>query len=154
MLLVAACPNDAANLILGIPFINAVGMIADFVDIVCQAKHLLCKPFPIDFRVLWNLFVSLGDAILPHIPSNLTRFIKPLVCLKTICLQGGRSPSPYPCAPEHRSRSSDHTAKKVSFRSCWVPPIKSAEYTNGYLHQILVNLGYLLVLSTTLTRSI
>ena len=25
-------------------------MISDFVDNVCQAKHLLCEPFPIDFK--------------------------------------------------------------------------------------------------------
>ena len=49
-LLVAAGPNVAVNLILGLPFIKATGMIADFVDNVCQAKHLLCDPFPIDFR--------------------------------------------------------------------------------------------------------
>ncbi len=48
--LVAAGPDVAVNLILGLPFIKATGMIADFVNNVCQAKHLLCDPFPIDFR--------------------------------------------------------------------------------------------------------
>jgi hypothetical protein len=45
--LVAASPEVADNLILGLPFIKAMGMIADFVGNVCQAKHLLCKPFTI-----------------------------------------------------------------------------------------------------------
>ena len=49
-LLVAAGPDVAVNLILGLPFIKATGMIGDFVDNVCQAKHLLCEPFPIDFK--------------------------------------------------------------------------------------------------------
>ncbi len=49
-LLVAAGPNLAVNLILGLPFIKATGMIADFVDNVCEAKNLLCNPFPIDFK--------------------------------------------------------------------------------------------------------
>ena len=49
-LLVAAGPDVAVNLILGLPFIKATGMIGDFVDNVCQAKHLLCDPFPIDFK--------------------------------------------------------------------------------------------------------
>jgi hypothetical protein len=40
-LLVAAGPDVAVNLILGLPFIKATGMIGDFVDNVCQAKHLL-----------------------------------------------------------------------------------------------------------------
>jgi hypothetical protein len=49
-LLVAAGPDFAVNLILGLPFIKATGMIGDFVDNVCQAKHLLCKLFPINFK--------------------------------------------------------------------------------------------------------
>jgi hypothetical protein len=49
-LLVAAGPDVAVNLILGLPFIKATGLICDFVDNVCQAKHLLCDPFPIDFK--------------------------------------------------------------------------------------------------------
>jgi hypothetical protein len=49
-LLVAAGPNVAVNLILGLPFIKAMGMIVDFIDNICEAKHLVCDPFPIDFR--------------------------------------------------------------------------------------------------------
>jgi hypothetical protein len=49
-LLVAAGPDVAVNLILGLPFIKATGLICDFVDNVCQAKHLLCDPFPINFK--------------------------------------------------------------------------------------------------------
>jgi hypothetical protein len=45
-LLVAAGPDVAVNLILGLPFIKATGMIADFVDNVCEAKNLLCDLFP------------------------------------------------------------------------------------------------------------
>jgi hypothetical protein len=48
-LLVAAGPNVTVNLILGLPFIKATRMIVDFVDNVCQAKHLLANPFPMDF---------------------------------------------------------------------------------------------------------
>ena len=49
-LLVAAGPDVAVNVILGLPFIKATGMIADFVDSVCEAKNLCCSPFPIDFK--------------------------------------------------------------------------------------------------------
>jgi hypothetical protein len=49
-LLVAAGPNVATNLILGLPFIKATGMIADFVDNVCKAKNMLCDPFPIEIK--------------------------------------------------------------------------------------------------------
>ncbi len=48
-LLVAAGPDVAVDLILGLPFIKATGMIVDFIDNVCDAKHLICDPFPIDF---------------------------------------------------------------------------------------------------------
>ncbi len=49
-LLIAAGPDVAVNLILGLPFIKTTGMIGDFVDNVCQAKHLFCNPFPINFK--------------------------------------------------------------------------------------------------------
>ncbi len=49
-LLVAAGPDVAVNLILGLLFIKAMGMIADFVGNVCEAKNLLCNPFPINFK--------------------------------------------------------------------------------------------------------
>jgi hypothetical protein len=49
-LLVAAGPDVAVNIVLGLPFITATGMVADLVDNVCKAKNLLCEPSPIDFN--------------------------------------------------------------------------------------------------------
>jgi hypothetical protein len=49
-LLIAASPDVAVNLILGLPCIKATGMIGDFVNNDFQAKHLLCNPFPTDFK--------------------------------------------------------------------------------------------------------
>ena len=49
-LLVAVGPDVAVNLIRGLPFIKAMSMVAYFVDNVCEVKHLLCEPFPIDFK--------------------------------------------------------------------------------------------------------
>ncbi len=48
--MVAAGPDVAVNIVLGLPFIKATGMVADFVNNVCEAKNLLCEPFPIDFK--------------------------------------------------------------------------------------------------------
>ncbi len=59
-LLIAAGPNVAVNLILGLPFIKVTGMIAGFVDNVCQAKHLLADPFPIDFRCAMKSLPAVG----------------------------------------------------------------------------------------------
>jgi hypothetical protein len=49
-LLVAVGPDVAVNIVLGLPFITATGMVADFVNNVCEVKNLLCEPFPIDFK--------------------------------------------------------------------------------------------------------
>jgi hypothetical protein len=43
--LVAAGCDVAMHLIIGLPFIKATGMIANFDDRVCEAKNLLCNPF-------------------------------------------------------------------------------------------------------------
>jgi hypothetical protein len=48
--LVTAGLDVAVNVILVLPFIKATGMIADFVDTVCEAKYLCCPPFPINFK--------------------------------------------------------------------------------------------------------
>jgi hypothetical protein len=49
-LMVAAGPDVAVNVVLGLPFIKATGMVADFVDNVCEVRNLLCDPFPMDFK--------------------------------------------------------------------------------------------------------
>jgi hypothetical protein len=49
-LLVAAGPDVPVNIVLGLPFITAMGMVANFVDNVCEAKNLLCEPIPINFK--------------------------------------------------------------------------------------------------------
>jgi hypothetical protein len=48
-LMVAAGPDVPVNIVLGLLLIKATGMVANFVDNVCEAKSLLCEPFPIDF---------------------------------------------------------------------------------------------------------
>jgi len=60
-LLVAAGPDVAVNLILGLPFIKATGMIIDFIDNVCDAKHLICEPFPIDYHRATKSIPILGN---------------------------------------------------------------------------------------------
>jgi hypothetical protein len=49
-LLVAASPDFTVNLILSLPFIKAMVMFANFVDIVCEAKNMLSNLFPINFN--------------------------------------------------------------------------------------------------------
>jgi hypothetical protein len=49
-LLVATGSHDSVDMIVGLPFIKATGMILDFVDNVAECKHLDCPPFPIDYH--------------------------------------------------------------------------------------------------------
>ena len=72
LLLVAAGPNIPVNLILGLPFIKVTGMIADFIDNVCQANHLLCEPFPIDFRHATKSIPVLGNRNAAEHPVGFT----------------------------------------------------------------------------------
>ena len=58
-------PDVAVNLILGLSFIKANGMIGNFVDNVCQAKHLLFDPFPINFKCAMESIPVFMDATAP-----------------------------------------------------------------------------------------
>jgi hypothetical protein len=49
-LLIATGPHISVNMIIGLPFIKATGMLLDFVDYVAECKHLNCPPFAIDSR--------------------------------------------------------------------------------------------------------
>jgi hypothetical protein len=82
--LIAAGPDVAVNLILGLPFIKATGLICDFVDNVCQAKHLLCDPFPIDFK---RALKSIPVFLVTGAPSNVndsSDTLRVLASLRTI----------------------------------------------------------------------
>jgi hypothetical protein len=70
-LLAVAGPDVAVNLILGLPFIKATGMIADFIDNVCEDKHLICAPFPIDFCRATKSIPVCGD---PDAASHSIKF--------------------------------------------------------------------------------
>jgi hypothetical protein len=48
-LLIATGPTVSVNTILGLPFMQGMGMILDLVDNTAECKYLDCPPFPIDF---------------------------------------------------------------------------------------------------------
>ncbi len=143
--LVAAGPDVAVNLTLGLPFIKATRMIVDFVNNVCQAKHLLANPFPIDFRCAMKFIPAIwGYGSTSHFAAHkevhqahdlLKAYFaskeegRPLHLIAPLSAhEGFKAPPP----------------KKVSFRSRWEPPMKSTEHTpNDYSYQVLGDLGYL-----------
>ena len=129
-------------MILGLPFIKATGMIADFIDNVCQAKHLLCKPFPIDFRCATKSIPVLGNRDAAEHTVGFTEVENALGLLhKHFTRTGGTPPA------DHDSPSSvtpgGTPPKRVTFGSRWVPPGGYANTTNNYQHQVLGDLGYL-----------
>jgi hypothetical protein len=148
-LLVAAGPDVAVNLILGLPFIKATGMIVDFIDNVCDAKHLICDPFPIDFcRATKSIpVVGVHDAA-PH-SVEIQEVLRALASIKALisAQASGATLSGYPAAgtPRAITPSLGAPARNVTFdiNNRWVPPSKSAGDTNDYVHHVLGDMGYL-----------
>jgi hypothetical protein len=146
-LLVAAGPDVAVNLILGLPFIKATGMIVDFVDNVCQSKHLLCNPFPIDFRKAMKSIPVLGDrdaarngvdfSEVDHVLGQLHGHFACAAGTPASDQRGPAGPASHPPAV------GGTLPKHITFRLRWVAPPNSAHDTNDFQHQILGDLGYL-----------
>ena len=138
-LLVAAGPDVAVNLILGLPFIKATGMIADFVDNVCQAKHLLCDPFPIDFRRATKSIPAVEGR---ESAAHSAEFREVHQALGSLRAFFARSSSPTSIAPRDSiGEFGSINPTTVSFKTRWVPP--SAYSTNDYPLQVLGDHGYL-----------
>ena len=144
-LLVAAGPNVAVNLILSLPFIKATGMIGDLVDNVCQAKHLLCDPFPIDFK---RTTKSIPVFTAASAPCNVRDTRDALHVLASLALQRKLFP---PRSDSHsssdRASSAISRTTRFSLTNRWIPPVSSdssaSSDTNDYHHQVLGDLGYL-----------
>ncbi len=156
-LLVAAGPDVAVNLILGLPFIKATSMIADFVNNVCEAKNLLCDPFSFVFkRALKSIPVFQESKVASKLHNKEVKHnLHVLSMLKTFYARKDADgkwlhiikPSPEGAsnprkrqAPPSGGQSSDRV---VRFVDRWVPAATLADDTNNYHNQILGDLGYL-----------
>ncbi len=144
-LLVAAGPDVAVNLILGLPFIKATGMIVDFIDNVRQAKHLLCDPFPIDFRRATKSIPVLGDRDAAGHGVDFSEVDHVLGKLRGHFARAAGTPTfdPSGTASQTSVISGGTPPKHVNFKTRWVAPPKLANNTNDYQHQVLGDLGYL-----------
>ncbi len=145
-LLDSAGPNVAVNLILGLLRIKATRMIADFIDNVCEAKHLVCDPFPIDFCRATKSIPDCGDhnaashSVKFQEVCQVLSFIKAFLAHSAGSLPAGRSVSngTPTVIPED-----DHKRISFGFGCCWVPPSKSLDNTNNYIHNVLGDMAYL-----------
>jgi len=143
-LLVAAGLDVAVNLILGLLFIKATGMIVDFINNVCQAKHLLCNPFPIDFRRATKSIPVLVDRDAAGHVVDFSEVNHVLGTLRGHFARAAGTPTVDPSGTAcQTSVISGTPPKHVHFGMRWVAPSKLANNTNDYQHQVLGNLGYL-----------
>jgi hypothetical protein len=105
-------------------------MIGDFLDNVCQAKHLLCNPFPIDFKRTTKSIPIFGDPNAPCNTATSPDTLRTLTSLRELIVQKALS-----------------TRAKIPFHERWVPPIyldsSASSDANDYQHQVLGDLGYL-----------
>jgi hypothetical protein len=60
-IIIATGPQVSMNAIIDLPFIKATGMIIDTVDNVLKAKHLVFKPFPIEFCPAMKYVPAISD---------------------------------------------------------------------------------------------
>jgi hypothetical protein len=145
-LLVATDPDIAVNLILGLQFIKVMGMIAGFINNVCEAKHLICDPFPINFCRATKSIPVCGDC---DAASHSIKFQEVFEALGSITAYLARSfgtlllgplvpPSTPTAVPDVHPRRF-----AFGFGCRWEAPLKSADDTNDYHHQVLGDLGYL-----------
>ncbi len=140
-LLVTAGPDVAINLVLGLPFIKATGMIGNVVDNVCHTKHLLCDPFPIDFKCATKSIPVFTDPNAPCNAANSRDTLHVLASLRKLF-------TPTSAIPLSSDRTGAIPSKaKTRFNERWVPPT-SSDYSassdaNDYQHQVLEDLGYL-----------
>ncbi len=148
--MVAAGPDVAVNIVLGLPFIKATGMVADFVDNVCEAKNLLCEPFPFDFKHATKsipVFQSSLDRT-ACIESEAISILHVIGLLRSHYDQSRDQQSPEgtenscKCVAEP---SPGTLIKAVRFNDRWVPPGLPASDHSDYQHQVLGHLGYLSV---------
>ncbi len=153
-LMVATGPNVSVNTILGLPFMEATGMILDLVDKVVDCRYLDCPPFPVDFSRTSNHLPVLdypSNAPANHTPShlqiikeveNIERYYNAKVLAAGLTLTpkalavhfGSKSPVHMGVDTDSSSTAS-HSTVDISMR--WVPPPRYPEDYNKYHASVL-----------------
>jgi hypothetical protein len=121
-------------------------MITDFIDNVCEAKHLICNPFPINFHHATKSIPVCGDCNVASHSIEFQEVFKALVSIKAYLAHLlGNLPLGSLVPPSTPTAILDVHPKRVAFgfRHRWEPQSKSADDTNDYHHQVLGDLGYL-----------
>jgi hypothetical protein len=114
-ILIATGPHVMVNLIVGLPFIQATGMILDLVDNVANLKSLDCPPFPIKYRCAM-VHVPIVDE--SAVSVNTATFQPTIRVIEDLEHYFAATVSVMPAAPE--------LPKHVSFRSRAISTTPSA----------------------------
>jgi hypothetical protein len=157
-LLVVAGPDVAVNVILGLPFIKATGMIANSVDNVCKAKQLCCPLFPINFKCATKFipaftdtgactFINANNRKVIHIHGLLNAFYATRKEGQDVHIIQSSSTAIVLLNQKRAANTmeDDSPIKTIQFgiSNWWTPPSKSASVINDYFRGVLENLGYL-----------
>jgi hypothetical protein len=152
--MVATGPNVSVNTILGLPFMEATGMILDLVDKVVDCKYLDCPPFPVDFcRTSNHVPVLDNPSNTPanHAPShlqiikeveNIERYYNAKVLAASSTLTpkalavhfGSKSPV---CTEVDTDHSSTALLSTADMSTRWVPPPGYPEDYDDYHASVL-----------------
>ena len=119
--------------------VDATPSIGDFVDNVCQAKHLLCEPFPIDFK---RASKSIPVFSATQASSNVNHDRDTTHVLATL-----RKLFPHPADTSSADPPVKSQKTRFALTNRWTPPVSSdssaSTDANDYQHQVLGDLGYL-----------
>ncbi len=151
----ATSPQVSVNAIIGLPFIKATGMIINTVDNDVEAKHLFCKPFPIEFWHATKYVPAISDdlAAICYIKFEEVQsiIVKTNEYIATVCASNKMLPSakriritePHkPVGTTSNSNSMTTVLTNRSMTGRWHPPPSVKDTTHEYHNQILGENGY------------
>jgi hypothetical protein len=153
-LLVAAGPDVAVNVILGLPFIKATSIIANFVGNVCKAKYLWLQSVPHQLQARNKVYPCFSGQQRLHVYQCIQQKSNPhpwyAQCL--LFLQGRRASHSYhdpapiqisACKLSANSQGDKDNSKIIRFGNQQISLSKSAITINDYNSGVLGDLGYL-----------
>ncbi len=154
-IIIATDPQVSVNAIISLPFIKATGMIINTVDNVVKVKHLVCKPFPIEFCRTTKYVPAISDdrAAICYIQFEVQSIIpKTSKYIAMVCTSKKTLPSTerIRITEPHKlvgtTSDSDNVTTVLTNRSMtghWHPPPSANDTAHEYHNRILEENGHL-----------
>jgi hypothetical protein len=118
-------------------------MIIDFIDNVCDAKHLICDPFPINFRRATKSIPVIGDRDAGSHSVEFQEVLRALGSIKAYFAANASGATPTGTHAVIPPSIGAPNSVTFDINCRWVPPLKSADNRNDYVHHVLGDMGYL-----------